>query len=315
MLTACDYQGNLVNLLEGIPPKQFFTCPACDSPVRLKNGQVMRPHFAHVRLKDCRFYSENESSEHLTLKAQLYQSLSPSETVEIEKVLPQLGQIADLLVNGKLALEVQCSRLSEERLRQRTQAYRDYGFHVIWLLGEKMWLGQRLTSLHKQFLYFSNNMGFHLWELDVKRQQLRLKYLIYEDLHGRVHYLSKVCSFSDDLMTFFRLPYQKQRLASYEVKMDRQIITYIQRQLMARSPFWMRQQEAVYSRGENLLAQDWTDFYPQVRPPQAKQGFCQIRQDLSSNSGAFFQYYKDQGARAVQKLYPPSYYVKMVRKK
>lgn len=106
MLSALDENGRLVSLLDEIPKKQAFTCPACHSPVRLRHGQIMRPHFAHVFLENCDFYSENESDEHLQLKEGLYQSLSQSEKVVVEAVLPELHQVADILVNDNLALEV-----------------------------------------------------------------------------------------------------------------------------------------------------------------------------------------------------------------
>ena len=50
MLSALDEKGRLVSLLDEISEKQTFTCPACHSPVRLRHGQIMRPHFAHVSL-------------------------------------------------------------------------------------------------------------------------------------------------------------------------------------------------------------------------------------------------------------------------
>lgn len=311
MLVARDKNGKLINLLNGIPDKSDFYCPACQSPVRLKNGRVMRPHFAHVALQDCKFYSENESAEHLNLKAELYQSLSQTESVEIEKVIPEPEQIADLLVNHNLALEVQCSRLSEARLCERTQAYQVNGYQVLWLLGEKLWLDRRLSSLHKQFLYFSQNMGFHLWELDINRRELRLKYLIYEDIFGKVYYQTRSCSFDGNIMTFLQLPYAKQTLTSYLVHQRRQVGLAIQKQLLARNPRWLRQQELAYSQGRNLIAQSDADFFPQVRLPQCSRGFCQINQDVSHFSAAFFQYYQKQKDKKIQTLYPPAFYDKM----
>lgn len=315
MLSAYDKNGKLITLLEGLPQKQTFSCPACGGAVRLKKGSVMRPHFAHVSLKDCHFYTENESDEHLCLKAELYHSLSKSEQVEVEAFLPDLGQIADLLVNKKLALEVQCSRLSQERLCQRSRAYQSQGFQVLWLLGKKLWLGQKLTDLQKQLLYFSQNMGFHIWELDVQNRQLRLKYMIHEDLFGKLYYLTKSASFDDDLMVFFRQPFVQQEMAQYEVPQMTNLALRIQKQLMARNPRWLCQQEIAYSQGANLIAQTDADFYPQVRPPQSPQGFCQVARDLSGYSAAFFRYYRGQENKSRQILYPPAFYVKMETKK
>lgn len=312
MLSALDEKGRLVSLLDEIFEKQTFTCPACHSPVRLRHGQIMRPHFAHVSLKNCDFYSENESDEHLQLKAALYQALSQSENVTVEAVLPELHQVADVLVNDNLALEVQCSRLSEKRLRERTTSYHKAGFNVLWLLGEKLWLGERLTPLQRHFLYFSRNMGFHLWELDAKQRLVRLHYLIYEDWHGKVHYLTKSCSLSGNLMAFFRLPYQKQKLSTYDVNQDSNLLSYIQRQLSSRNTSWLKRQEKAYLQGKNLLTLPLSAYFPQVRPPEVKDGFCQISQDLSDFYETFRRYYQNQSEKGVQRLYPPAYYGRMV---
>lgn len=312
MLSALDEKGRLVSLLDEISEKQSFTCPACHSPVRLRHGQIMRPHFAHVSLKNCDFYSENESDEHLQLKAALYQALSQSENVTVEAVLPELHQVADVLVNDNLALEVQCSRLSEKRLRERTTSYHKAGFNVLWLLGEKLWLGERLTPLQRHFLYFSQNMGFHLWELDAKQRLVRLHYLIYEDWHGKVHYLTKSCSLSGNLMAFFRLPYQKQKLSTYDVNQDSNLLSYIQRQLSSRNTSWLKRQEKAYLQGKNLLTLPLSAYFPQVRPPEVKDGFCQISQDLSDFYETFRRYYQNQSEKGVQRLYPPAYYGRMV---
>lgn len=312
MLSALDEKGRLVSLLDEISEKQTFTCPACHSPVRLRHGQIMRPHFAHVSLKNCDFYSENESDEHLQLKAALYQALSQSENVTVEAVLPELHQVADVLVNDNLALEVQCSRLSEKRLRERTTSYHKAGFNVLWLLGEKLWLGEGLTPLQRHFLYFSQNMGFHLWELDAKQRLVRLHYLIYEDWHGKVHYLTKSCSLSGNLMAFFRLPYQKQKLSTYDVNQDSNLLSYIQRQLSSRNTSWLKRQEKAYLQGKNLLTLPLSAYFPQVRPPEVKDSFCQISQDLSDFYETFRRYYQNQSEKGVQRLYPPAYYGRMV---
>lgn len=312
MLSALDEKGRLVSLLDEISEKQTFTCPACHSPVRLRHGQIMRPHFAYVSLKNCDFYSENESDEHLQLKAALYQALSQSENVTVEAVLPELHQVADVLVNDNLALEVQCSRLSEKRLRERTTSYHKAGFNVLWLLGEKLWLGERLTPLQRHFLYFSQNMGFHLWELDAKQRLVRLHYLIYEDWHGKVHYLTKSCSLSGNLMAFFRLPYQKQKLSTYDVNQDSNLLSYIQRQLSSRNTSWLKRQEKAYLQGKNLLTLPLSAYFPQVRPPEVKDSFCQISQDLSDFYETFRRYYQNQSEKGVQRLYPPAYYGRMV---
>ena len=286
-----------------------FYCPGCQGQVRLKQGTILRPHFAHIILKDCHYAYENESAQHLELKSALYRWLKHEVAVEIEAVLPELGQIADLLVEEKLALEVQCSSLSIQRLLERTKAYQDQGIEVLWLLGKDLWIKDKLTALQKQFLRFSQNMGFHLWELDLDKQVLRLRYLIHEDWHGQVQCLTKIFPFEKGrLLSILRQPYLPQPLLSFQGRMDQQLGRYIAQQLYYQAPKWMELQRQAYERGENLLTQSPDDFYPQVRLPQSAIGFAQIRDNLESYYQDFSTYYKKQQNKRVQQLYPPAFY-------
>lgn len=310
MLTAINQAGCLVNLVMDEPQKNdHFYCPGCQGQVRLKQGTILRPHFAHIILKDCHYAYENESAQHLELKSALYRWLKHEVAVEIEAVLPELGQIADLLVEEKLALEVQCSSLSIQRLLERTKAYQDQGIEVLWLLGKDLWIKDKLTALQKQFLRFSQNMGFHLWELDLDKQVLRLRYLIHEDWHGQVQCLTKIFPFEKGrLLSILRQPYLPQPLLSFQGRMDQQLGRYIAQQLYYQAPKWMELQRQAYEKGENLLTQSLDDFYPQVRLPQSAIGFAQIRDNLESYYQDFSSYYKKQQNKRVQQLYPPAFY-------
>lgn len=313
MLLARNEKGRLVNALEEKPENpENLSCPACDGAVRFKKGRVMRPHFAHISLEDCQFYAENESAEHLNLKASLYSWAKKSQRVQVEAFLPNLKQIADLLLDSHLALEIQCSPLSQGRLQERTENYRKNGYQVLWLLGKKLWLKRSLTKLQKDFLYFSQNMGFHLWELDEKGQQLRLKYLIHEDLHGRAQYKVKSFPFGQgSLLAVLRTPFQRQEMESYLAKQDPHICRYIRQQLYYQQPRWMKVQAQLYQQGDNLLTKSAEDFYPQVRPVQAS-SFCQIARDLTSYYQQFTAYYGQEKNKKLQILYPPVFYAKIL---
>ena len=82
----------------------------------MRQGPSVRTHFAHKSLKDCDYSSENESQEHLENKEVLYHWLKRDSEVQLEYPLPELKQIADVFVNGNLALEVQCSPLPQKVL-------------------------------------------------------------------------------------------------------------------------------------------------------------------------------------------------------
>ena len=315
MLIAKNTEGKLVSALEtSLQRKEPYSCPGCQGVVLLRHGQVLCPHFAHKSLQDCQFFSENESAQHLSLKAALYKSLvNHGEKVSIEKVLFEMGQIADLFVGDSLALEVQCSRLSQQRLRERTCAYHQAGYEVRWLLGEELWLNGRLTDLQRDFLYFTAKIGFHLWELDWKREEIRLKYLIYEDIFGKVYYLTKTWPLTENLMTVLRFPYQVEKGETYKVTQRKKVSHVIQRELMGKNPRWLRRQEEAYLKGMNLLCLSDQDFFPQVRFPESKQGFVQIRLSIDDFKKLFMQYYRKRHFSYKQTLYPPTFYAKIVK--
>ncbi|HEM5204265.1 TPA: competence protein CoiA [Streptococcus suis] len=313
MLVALDEDGQVFNVLEHPAPQGSFTCPGCGGQVRYKSGKVLRSHFAHVTLRDCHYFSENESAQHLSLKSCLYSWLINTVQVELEKCLPKIGQVADLLVNDHLAVEVQCSSLPISRLQVRTEAYQQAGMAVLWLLGKDLWLGERLTNLHKQFLHFSMNMGFHLWELDDEKNELRLRYLIHEDLRGKVHCLTKAFPFGQgNLLDILRLPFSKQTLTSMTCPMDEDLPRYIAQQLYYKSPKWLALQAEAYGRGENLLIKTALDFYPQIRLPRSAIGFAQIKQDLTPIYQAFDRFYDKAKDKRKQILYPPIIYRQLV---
>ena len=308
MFLARDEKGNLVNALEDKLVKQSYTCPACGALLRLRKGKNLRTHFAHVSLKQCDFYYENESLEHLENKVALFNWAMKNDKAELECPIPQLKQIADILVNKQLALEIQCSPISCDLLRDRSNGYRSLGLQVLWLLGEKLWIKERLTQLQRDFLYFSNNMGFHIWELDHKKQVLRLKYLLHQDLKGKLHYQVKEFSYDKgNLLEILRTPYQQQNLSTFSVEQDKNICQYIQKQLYYQNPYWMKQQAEAYLRGENLLNLKNQDWYPQVRPIE-NDSFCQIKQDISDYYRNFRIYYQKNPQTELQKLYPPAFY-------
>ena len=307
MFVARNARGQLVNVLENKLEKEEYTCPVCGGQLRLRQGPSVRIHFAHKSLKDCDYSFENESPEHLANKEVLYHWLKKEAEVQLEYPLSELKQIADVFVNGNLALEVQCSPLSQKLLKERSEGYRSQGYQVLWLLGQKLWLKERLTRLQEGFLYFSQNMGFYVWEVDSEKQVLRLKYLIHQDLRGKLHYQIKEFSYGQDsLLDILRLPYKKQKLSHFTVYQDKDICCYIRQQLYYQNPIWMKEQAEAYQKGENILTYELKAWYPQIRPLVGK--FFQIEQDLNSYYQHFYTYYQENPQNDWQKLYPPAFY-------
>jgi len=154
-------------------------------------------------------------------------------------------------------------------------------------------------------------MGFHLWELDDEKKELRLRYLIHEDLRGKVHCLTKVFPFGEgNLLEILRQPFAKQILSSMTCPMDEDLPRYIAQQLYYKSPKWLALQAEAYGRGENLLTKTVFDWFPHIRLPRSAIGFAQIQVNLNSVYQDFDGYYARVKDKRNQVLYPPVIYLK-----
>ena len=150
-------------------------------------------------------------------------------------------------------------------------------------------------------------MGFYVWELDREKQVLRLKYLIHQDLRGKLHYQIKEFSYGQGgLLEILRFPYKRQQISHFTVSQDKDICRYIQQQLYYQNPIWMKEQAEAYQKGENLLTYGLKEWYPQIRPLVGE--FCQIEKDLTSYYQYFQTYYQKNPQNDWQKLYPPAFY-------
>lgn len=314
MLIAKTVDGRLVKAFDDAINGIEYYCPVCLGPVRFKKGAIKTWHFAHLSTQNCHFSFENESAEHLSLKAKMFTSLSQNYPVEIEKYLSKYQQIADIFVAPKLVLEVQCSPISAQKLQDRTRSYQSQGLYPIWLFGEKLWLKKRLSAFQRSVLSYSDWIGFYFWELDNAKEELRLHYLIHEKLNGELVYLTKSCSFSGNIMALLRFPFQKKKVVRLTCSCMADPQTFIQKQLFYKNPKWLREQELAYQRGENLLMQETDFFFPQIKPPQINYQNYPKPEKIERYFKQFESYYKNQRLKTSQTLYPPLFYDKMIEK-
>ena len=175
MLMAKMDKRNLVGASHQLSKGENYSCPACQQRVYLKQGAVMRPHFAHFKAEACAAFSEGETAEHLEGKVQLREWLKRLNVcVEMEAYLPELKQRPDLLVvKGKrrIAIEFQCSGIAVEKVEERTRGYRQAGIEVVWVLGEQLAGQRKLTAFQKACL--TNVKGeLLLFHYSVKKQRL-----------------------------------------------------------------------------------------------------------------------------------------------
>lgn len=115
--------------------KHFF-CPACGGAVVFKAGPVKIPHFAHRSRTGCERFSEPETSLHLTGKMLLHRFFSEKKLPsELERYFPIIKQRADVFVDGKWAVEFQCSPLSSAEVTSRSYGYASIFVKPLWIRG------------------------------------------------------------------------------------------------------------------------------------------------------------------------------------
>lgn len=146
-----------------------FYCPACGQKVMLKIGEIIIPHFAHVRKNDCDVFSEGETAIHLKGKHLLYSWLQSQKIPTLlEPYLKRIRQRPDLLVKNNekyYAIEFQCSPITKRLLDKRNQGYQAVDVTPIWF---PKTVGQvfsgarkvRLTPFTQQFIKSASCISF-----------------------------------------------------------------------------------------------------------------------------------------------------------
>ena len=147
ILTACIDNDKMFTITRDMTKDQLFflrntskfTCPQCETPLRLKIGKVVTPHFAHIVLTKClTSFSERESPTHLIGKQHLAEFFSRVGCkVLVEAYLPKISQRPDLLVRHKrntFAIEFQCSVIPIDQIEKRNVGYLRLKIPSIWLL-------------------------------------------------------------------------------------------------------------------------------------------------------------------------------------
>ena len=114
-----------------------WVCPECSGGLILKKGPIKVDHFAHKTSAICA-YGEAESEEHYRCKISIYTELRNHPGVSFCAVEHTKFKIVrpDVFVvfnNEQIAIEVQRSNLSEEKIEARTAAYASLGVSVLWV--------------------------------------------------------------------------------------------------------------------------------------------------------------------------------------
>jgi competence CoiA-like predicted nuclease len=122
-----------------------LVCQLCTERMIIRQGFIVRPHFAHTKACALAYASHPESPEHLLGKFHVsaYLRTHPDfvgATVDLEVPIHDRKRIADILVTfphgHRLAVEIQLASITPADLEARSKDYLDEGIDVIWVLGK-----------------------------------------------------------------------------------------------------------------------------------------------------------------------------------
>lgn len=126
-----------------------FVCQDCGTPMIIKSGDFIQPHFAHMpgyEDRPCWYRREGESDVHREAKQRIAQALANSpyfEGAEIEVEYPidtaggrrYIDVYMELPDGRRYAHEAQISGQTIASFEERTKAYRSANLNPVWWLG------------------------------------------------------------------------------------------------------------------------------------------------------------------------------------
>lgn len=138
-----------------------YICPECHGFVRKRGGERRQTHFYHVRRPaSCR--QHGKSLAHLQIQLHL-KSLIPS--LSLEKKFPH--RIADACWNEeKIVFEIQCSHLSLQEAKSRSEDYLNLGYIPVWILHDRRYNRTRLAPAEEYLrshmtTFFTDGRSFY----------------------------------------------------------------------------------------------------------------------------------------------------------
>lgn len=168
-LRAIDIEGTeyLADEVDITIRNKDIRCPFCNVKMLWVNPPTNRiKHFRHKTT--CPYQTEPETLEHRTMKKEIYDLLLKDNTFRYKHIEHKIGnRIADIfliLLDGtQIAIECQCSILSEKNIEHRTKDYTQNNIYVLWILGTKKY--QKYTIKDKTEVIKTKNIERWLHQL------------------------------------------------------------------------------------------------------------------------------------------------------
>jgi len=155
-----------ISAVKALKQKNYL-CPECGQAVRVRQGFRRQVHFFHVWIRPGSRPPCRQGGKSLThLQIQLHLKSSVGE-LRLERPFPAIGRIADAAwEERKIIFEVQCSPISPEEARKRTEDYASLGYRVVWILHDKQFNKKALSPaeeyLRPRPCYYAR--GTHIYD-------------------------------------------------------------------------------------------------------------------------------------------------------
>ena len=197
MMTAIrQLDGRKVGAWEADKTERPFLCPCCSEVVTLRRGGIIAPHFAHKPPVTCE-YGTGESEEHRRCKIAIYEALindPRARKCEVERDLGAVRPDVSAYINNiPVAIEVQVSNLTLEKIRRRTEEYARLGIYVLWLPVYKESLKRELYSPRpwERWLHQTYRGRVYYWVEGLRIQPVHFRDYLTE-VRGRTHDYEKL---------------------------------------------------------------------------------------------------------------------------
>ncbi|MCJ1656760.1 competence protein CoiA family protein [Staphylococcus sp. NRL 16/872] len=182
MLVAINQYGERVNATEALKGSKYF-CPYCKAELILKQGIKVTTHYAH-RSNVHRKCAKAETEKHYYTKFFIANLLKHyGYSVEIEPYCPTIMQYPDILIDSKIVMEIQFSRISFQEIKERSLGFISLDVKVIWIIEDSKYY-KGILYLNTFQAYFINHLSRTLITWNNSKQVL-YKYSHIQHLEGR----------------------------------------------------------------------------------------------------------------------------------
>jgi competence protein CoiA len=253
MLTAIrQSDGRKVGAWEVDKTERPFICLCCSEVLTLRRGGIIAPHFAHKPPVTCE-YGAGESEEHRLCKISIYEALVADPRVvkcEMERDLGAVRPDVSAYINGvPVAIEVQASNLTLEKIHHRTEEYARRGIYVLWLPVYKESLKAQLYGPRpwERWLHEAYSGRVYYWVESLRVQPVHFRDYLTR-VRGRTHDYEKLSAKKvpldgkPALLTEDFMPLERRELARGFINIPRAKL------FVDRQPSWYEANLAGFSR-------------------------------------------------------------------